>query len=108
MIKSHNEWDTLKEVFVGRVDGAHNPDHDKDLHCINYADRDSMFGVKEGLYPQQVIQETQEDLDEFVKLHKTNKNISQHPIGVQMDIIIIVHEIVFWWLVIRLLNLLWH
>ena len=23
MIKSHNEWDTLKEVFVGVVDGAH-------------------------------------------------------------------------------------
>jgi len=66
MIKSHNEWDTLKEVFVGVVDGAHNPDHDKDLHCINYADRDNMLGVKEGLYPQQVIEETQEDLENFV------------------------------------------
>ena len=36
MIKSHNEWDTLKEVFVGVVDGAYNPKLGKDLHCINY------------------------------------------------------------------------
>ena len=66
MIKSHNEWDTLKEVFVGVVEGAHNPDIDKDLHCINYADRDIILNVKEGLYPKQVIEETQEDLENFV------------------------------------------
>ena len=45
MVKSCNEWDTLKEVYVGVVDGAHNPDHDKDLHCINYADRKNMHGI---------------------------------------------------------------
>ena len=40
MVKSNNEWDTLKEVFVGNIENANNPDHDKDLHCINYANRE--------------------------------------------------------------------
>ena len=66
MIKSHNEWDTLKEVFVGVVDGAHNPKLGKDLHCINYADKDNIHGIQQGLYPQQVIEETKEDLENFV------------------------------------------
>ena len=48
MIYSSNEWDTLKEVYVGIVDSLNNPDHDKDLHCINYADREEMLGVIPG------------------------------------------------------------
>jgi len=71
MVKSCNEWDTLKEVFVGNIENANNPDHDKDLHCINYADRDDMLGVKEGLYPKQVIEETKEDLEELVSTLKS-------------------------------------
>ena len=47
MIYSSNEWDTLKEVYVGVADSLNNPDHDTDLHCINYADREEMLGVKE-------------------------------------------------------------
>ena len=106
MVKSCNEWDTLKEVFVGNIENANNPDHDKDLHCINYADRDDMLGVKEGLYPKQVIEETKEDLEELVStlksfgvrvkdhIHRIINYIFLHQIGVQMDITIIVHEIV--------------
>ena len=45
MIYSSNEWDTLKEVYVGVDDSLNNPDHDTDLHCINYADREEMLGV---------------------------------------------------------------
>ena len=71
MIYSSNEWDTLKEVYVGIVDSLNNPDHDKDLHCINYADREEMLGVKEGLYPKQVIEETNEDLEELVSTLKS-------------------------------------
>ena len=32
MIYSSNEWDTLKEVYVGVADSLNNPDHDTDLH----------------------------------------------------------------------------
>ena len=71
MVKSHNEWDTLKEVYVGIIDNPNNPDHDRDLHCINYADREEMLGVKEGLYPKQVIEETQEDLEGLVSILKS-------------------------------------
>ena len=71
MIYSSNEWDTLKEVYVGVADSLNNPDHDTDLHCINYADREEMLGVKEGLYPKQVIEETKEDLEELVSSLKS-------------------------------------
>ena len=71
MIYSSNEWDTLKEVYVGVADSLNNPAHDTDLHCINYADREEMLGVKEGLYPKQVIEETKEDLEELVSTLKS-------------------------------------
>ncbi len=71
VVSSNNEWDTLKEVYVGIIDNPNNPDHDVDLHCINYADRDEMLGVEEGLYPKQVIEETQEDLEELVTTLKS-------------------------------------
>jgi len=66
MIYSKNEWDTLREVFVGNIENSNNPIKGKDLHCINYADRDNIDDVKEGYYPKQVIEETKEDLEELV------------------------------------------
>ena len=71
MVKSCNEWDTLKEVFVGNIENANNPIKGKDLHCINYADRDNIDDVKEGYYPEQVIEETKEDLEELVTTLKS-------------------------------------
>jgi len=71
MVKSHNEWDTLKEVFVGNIENPNNPIKGKDLHCINYADRDSIDNVYEGYYPGQVIEETKEDLEELVSTLKS-------------------------------------
>ena len=66
MIYSKNEWDTLREVFVGNIENSNNPIKGKDLHCINYANRDNIDDVREGYYPKQVIEETKEDLEELV------------------------------------------
>ena len=66
LIRVNNEWDRLREVFVGTAEYANNPIKSKDLHCINYADKDNIHGIQQGLYPQQVIEETQEDLENFV------------------------------------------
>ena len=106
MVKSCNEWDTLKEVFVGNIENPNNPIKGKDLHCINYADRDNIDDVTEGYYPEQVIEETKEDLEELVSTlesfgvtvkRPTTKIILRHfqmESGFQMDITIIVQEIV--------------
>ena len=71
MIYSSNEWDTLREVFVGNIENPNNPMKGKDLHCINYADKDNIDYVKEGYYPKQVIEETKEDLEELVSTLKS-------------------------------------
>lgn len=62
---SSNEWDSLKEVIVGRADHARIPEMDISLRTINYADKQDVTSVPVGLYPEQVIEEANEDLDQF-------------------------------------------
>lgn len=61
---SKNEWDPLKKVIVGLADFARIPNLDKSLRTVNYShvkdERDIPSG---GLYPLQVQQEANEDLD---------------------------------------------
>jgi N-dimethylarginine dimethylaminohydrolase len=66
-IYATNEWDQLKRVIVGTATGARIPDMDKSLRCVNYADVTDVSNIKSGLYPEQVIQEANEDLETFVK-----------------------------------------
>ena len=60
-----NEWDQLKKVIVGVADYAKIPAMDKSLRTINYAGEQDVTHVKIGLYPEQVINEANEDLDVF-------------------------------------------
>ena len=65
-MKSQNEWDKLKKVIVGVADHARVPEVDISVRTINYADREDVSDVPVGQYPQQVIDETNEDLEVFV------------------------------------------
>lgn len=67
---SKNEWDPLKKVIVGIADNAQIPKNDISLRVINYADKDDDYVVKTGYYPQQVIDEANEDLEKFVEVLK--------------------------------------
>jgi glycine amidinotransferase len=62
---SKNEWDPLKKVIVGVADDATIPILDISLRTINYADVIDETSIPRGRYPQQVIDETNEDLDVF-------------------------------------------
>jgi glycine amidinotransferase len=66
-MKSQNEWDKLKKVIVGVADYARVPEVDLSVRTINYADREDVSDVPVGLYPQQVIDEANEDLETFVE-----------------------------------------
>jgi glycine amidinotransferase len=66
-MKSQNEWDKLKKVIVGVADYARVPEVDLSVRTINYADRKDVSDVPVGPYPQQVIDEANEDLETFVK-----------------------------------------
>jgi glycine amidinotransferase/scyllo-inosamine-4-phosphate amidinotransferase 1 len=61
-----NEWGQLREIIVGTAINAQVPTiGDKCLHSIDYAHlNDEEFKNRpSGLYPQKLIEETQEDLD---------------------------------------------
>jgi glycine amidinotransferase len=62
---SKNEWDPLKKVIVGVADDAAIPVMDISLRTVNYADKTDDDYVPQGLYPQQVINEANEDLEIF-------------------------------------------
>jgi N-dimethylarginine dimethylaminohydrolase len=62
---SKNEWDPLKKVIVGIADDAVIPKLDISLRCINYADYKNEKDIPQGKYPQQVIDEANEDLEIF-------------------------------------------
>jgi glycine amidinotransferase len=64
---SRNEWAPLKKVIVGVADYARVPEMDRSLRFINYADKQDVSDVISGPYPNQVIEEANEDLETFVK-----------------------------------------
>jgi N-dimethylarginine dimethylaminohydrolase len=80
---SSNEWDPLKKVIVGIADDAAIPIPDISLKLVNYADKIHSYEIPYGLYPQQVIDESNEDLEifcdflrkEHVEVLRPDKNI---------------------------------
>ena len=65
-VNSNTEWGTLKEVILGRAEYAQVPGIKRhDIHCVDYANYDSVNGLPGGYYPEQIIEETVEDLNIF-------------------------------------------
>ena len=62
---SKNEWDPLKSVIVGIADDAKIPPTNIGLRTVNYADLkfSEYLNIKHGIYPKQVIDEANEDLE---------------------------------------------
>jgi N-dimethylarginine dimethylaminohydrolase len=63
---SNNEWGSLKKVIVGIADDAIIPELDISLRTVNYADVLNEKNIPQGKYPQKVIDEANEDLNNFV------------------------------------------
>jgi N-dimethylarginine dimethylaminohydrolase len=62
---SCNEWDPLEEVIVGNPLNARFPFADPSTRLAEYPDRE-IGDIPQGAFPQQIIEETEEDLNEFV------------------------------------------
>lgn len=66
-----NEWGQLRKVIVGIADHAKIPtDIDISLRCVNFADKTDDSQIVKGSYPQQVVDEANEDLEIFVDFLK--------------------------------------
>ncbi len=62
---SCNEWDPLEEVIVGNSLHARFPTADRSTQLAEFPDR-SLEEIPQGAFPQWIIEETEEDLNEFV------------------------------------------
>jgi len=61
---SCNEWDQLEEVIVGNPLRARFPTPDRSTQLAEFPDR-SLEEIPQGPFPQQIIEETEEDLNAF-------------------------------------------
>ncbi|MDF5727789.1 MAG: inosamine-phosphate amidinotransferase 1 [Rhizonema sp. PD38] len=66
-VRVHNEWDPLEEIIVGRANNARIPSPDLGLFAIDYRECGSIENIPSGSYKQQIIEETEEDLDKLVQ-----------------------------------------
>jgi N-dimethylarginine dimethylaminohydrolase len=64
---SCNEWDPLEEVIVGNPLHARFPTADPSTQVTEFPDR-PLAEVPRGPFPQRIIEETEEDLNEFVRI----------------------------------------
>jgi N-dimethylarginine dimethylaminohydrolase len=64
---SCNEWDPLEEVIVGNPLNARFPTPDRSTQLAEFHDR-SLDKIPRGSFPQRIIEETEEDLNEFVRI----------------------------------------
>jgi hypothetical protein len=64
---SCNEWDPLEEIIVGNPLNARFPTPDRSAQLAEFPDR-SLAEMPRGPFPQQIIDETEEDLNEFVRV----------------------------------------
>jgi N-dimethylarginine dimethylaminohydrolase len=64
---SCNEWDPLEEVIVGNPLQARFPTPDRSTQLAEFPDR-SLAEIPRGPFPQRIIEETEEDLNEFVRI----------------------------------------
>jgi len=62
---ARNEWDPVKSIIVGIADDATIPTLDASLRLVNYASEKIAKDIPTGPYPQQVIDEANEDLEKL-------------------------------------------
>ena len=65
IVWSCNEWDPLGEVIVGNPLGARFPTADPSTQLAEFPDR-SLEEIPQGPFPQWILEETEEDLSEFI------------------------------------------
>ena len=77
---SCNEWDPLEEVIVGNPLNARFPTPDRSTQVAEFPDR-PLAEIPRGPFPQRIIEETEEDLNEFAESWKARaspSNVRRH------------------------------
>lgn len=69
-VSSWTEWDPLKSVILGSAKEARVSMPDPGLKAISYAGLSNMSEIPSGPYPQQVLEEAEEDLESLNKIFR--------------------------------------
>jgi|TARA_R110002074_G_C12398881_1_gene653970 N-dimethylarginine dimethylaminohydrolase len=64
-----NEWGKVKKVIVGTATGARYLPDDIGVRQVDYAERGMNVPIPKGAYDQDIIDEANEDLDNFAKIY---------------------------------------
>src|SRR5271169_2388047 len=75
---SCNEWDPLEEVIVGNPLQARFPTPDLSTQLAEFSDR-SLVEIPRGPFPKKIIEETEEDLTNFIQVLKGLDIIVRRP-----------------------------
>jgi N-dimethylarginine dimethylaminohydrolase len=67
LVWSCNEWDPLEEVIVGNPLRARFPTADLSTQMAEFPGR-KLEDIPQGAFPQQIIEETEEDLNQFIAI----------------------------------------
>ncbi|MBL4647910.1 MAG: inosamine-phosphate amidinotransferase 1 [Gammaproteobacteria bacterium] len=74
----YNEWDPIEEIIVGSSLGAAIPHKDKGFQAMQRSTDDLFDSLALGPFPQKIIEETEEDIENFiVELKKLNITVQR-------------------------------
>src|SRR5271155_4780380 len=66
LVSVFNEWDPVEEMIVGSALYAGLPHEDKGFEVIQQSTNDLFDSLSAGAYPQKIIEETEEDIQNFI------------------------------------------
>lgn len=70
LVQVHNEWDPIEEIIVGTSLYASMPFKDNGFAAIQQASHDLFTALTPGKIPQKIIDETEEDIQNFINILK--------------------------------------
>ncbi|MEO0796210.1 MAG: inosamine-phosphate amidinotransferase 1 [Verrucomicrobiota bacterium] len=84
IVCTHNEWDTLEEIIIGRADFAQLP-RDLGIDALSQATPDIYNDMAERHFPERIVEETEEDLSILVtELEKLDIRV-RRPTPIEFD-----------------------
>lgn len=66
LVNVHNEWDPLEEIIVGTPINGQLPQPDISVQAVDFPDIDNPQKIPVGKFPHHIIEETEEDIEEFI------------------------------------------
>lgn len=86
-VRTHNDWDPLREIVVGTATGARVPTVDRSTMSFGYASYpvDAVKAI-EGPLPQWLIDEANEDIEEFVVVLQSAGVVVHRPLPVDTSL----------------------